>query len=155
MKTFPAFRTLLASAVLLTAATLPAAATGPAGPSGTVSGRLFDGQTQEPIPHSYVVVLRAADGRFVKSGQTDAQGRFRVTGLPLGSYTVRTTILGYHGLGTVVALRPTRSQLALGTVVMVPVDMPLAARANKHAWARRNAPVAELAPVRPLVRVRS
>ena len=155
MKTLSAFRALLTSAVLLSAATLPATAAAPAGPSGTVSGRLFDGQTQEPIPHSYVVVLRAADGRFMKSVETDAEGRFRVTGLPLGSYTVRTTVLGYHALGSVVALRSARPQQALGTVVMVPLDMPVATRAARQAWARRSAPVAELAPARPVLRVRS
>ncbi|MBT9392885.1 carboxypeptidase-like regulatory domain-containing protein [Hymenobacter sp. NST-14] len=157
MKTCSAFRFLLAAALLLAATpfALAAALPAPTGPAGSVSGRLFDGQTQEPIPHSYVVVLRAADGRFIKSVETDADGRFRVTGLPLGSYTVRTTVLGYHALGSVVALRPARPRQALGTVVLVPANMPLVARANRLAWARRTPAVAELVPVRPVVRVRS
>ena len=139
MKTLAAFRTLFAAATLLSAATLPAVALpGAAAPEapaaatsapGTVSGRLFDGQSQEPIPHAYVVVVRAADGRFIKSGETDAQGWFRVTGLPLGSYSVRTTVLGYHALNPVVALRAARPGHSLGTVVMVPLNMPVATRA--------------------------
>jgi hypothetical protein len=40
-------------------------------------------------------------------------------------------------------------------VVMVPLNMPLVARADKKAWAKRSAPVAELEPRRPAVRVRS
>ena len=158
MKTSFASAALLSVSLLCTAAQLPAAAAGsPSRPTatGTISGRLFDGHTQEPIPHSYVVVLRAADGRFVKSVETDANGRFRASGLPMGTYTVRTTVLGYHALGSVLALRPARTQQALGTVVMVPLEMPVVARANKQAWAKRSAPVAELAPRRPVVRVRS
>ncbi|MDU0369065.1 carboxypeptidase-like regulatory domain-containing protein [Hymenobacter endophyticus] len=156
MKTSFAFRALLGFSLLLaTAAHLPAQATDTAPRRGTVSGRLFDGQTQEPIPHSYVVVLRAADGRFVKSVETDANGHFRATGLPLGTYTVRTTVLGYHKVGPVLALRAGQPAHALGTVVMVPLNMPLVARADKKAWAKRSAPVAELEPRRPAVRVRS
>lgn len=153
MKTSFASAALVAMSVLVAAPQLPAQAT-PAPTRGTVSGRLFDGQTQEPIPHSYVVVLRASDGRFMKAVETDAQGRFRAAGLPLGRYTVRTTVLGYHGIRTAVALHPARPQQTLGTVVMVPLGMQVA-RADKQAWASRSKAVAAVEPRRPVVRVRS
>ncbi|WP_139922817.1 carboxypeptidase-like regulatory domain-containing protein [Hymenobacter sp. DG01] len=153
MKTSFASAALVAMSVLVAAPQLPAQAT-PVPARGTVSGRLFDGQTQEPIPHSYVVVLRASDGRFMKAVETDAQGRFRAAGLPLGRYTVRTTVLGYHGIRTAVALHSARPQQALGTVVMVPLGMQVA-RADKQAWASRSKAVAAVEPRRPAVRVGS
>ncbi|WP_426492385.1 carboxypeptidase-like regulatory domain-containing protein [Hymenobacter sp. 102] len=156
MKTSFASAALLGISLLFTAAAQPTLAAGPAAAAkGTVSGRLYDGQTQEPIPHSYVVVLRASDGRFVKAVETDANGHFRATGLPLGRYVVRTTVLGYHAIKPAVALHSGKTQHALGTVVMVPLDMPMVARANKQAWAKRATPVAAVEPRRPALRTRS
>ncbi|RSK34676.1 carboxypeptidase-like regulatory domain-containing protein [Hymenobacter metallilatus] len=154
MKTSFASAALLGVSLLAAGAQLPAHAASQPG-RGTVSGRLYDGQTQEPIPHSYVVVLRASDGRFVQSVETDANGHFRATGLPLGRYVVRTTVLGYHAIRPAVALNSTRQQHALGTVVLVPLTMPLVARADKQAWAKRATPVAAVEPRRPALRVRS
>jgi Carboxypeptidase regulatory-like domain len=155
MKTFFASAALLGVSLLTATAAQPAQAAGLAPAKGTVSGRLYDGQTQEPIPHSYVVVLRASDGRFVKAVETDASGRFRATGLPLGRYVVRTTVLGYHAIRPAVALHSGKTQHALGTVVMVPLTMPLVARADKQAWAKRATPVAAVESRRPTVRVGS
>ncbi|MCA8830814.1 carboxypeptidase-like regulatory domain-containing protein [Hymenobacter pini] len=155
MKTSFASAALLGISLLATAAAQPTLAAGPTAATGTVSGRLYDGQTQEPIPHSYVVVLRASDGRFVKSVETDASGHFRATGLPLGRYVVHTTVLGYHAIRPAVALHSGKTQHALGTVVMVPLNMPLVARADKQAWAKRTTPVAAVESRRPVLRTRS
>ncbi|UOQ82236.1 carboxypeptidase-like regulatory domain-containing protein [Hymenobacter sp. 5414T-23] len=63
--------------------TLPAQAQ--SGQRGSLSGRLFDGQTQEPIPHANVILLRASDNQFVKSVETDAKGHFTAGNLPWAS----------------------------------------------------------------------
>lgn len=154
MKTSFAIRTLLGLSLLF--AGTQASATQPkSSPRGTISGRLFDGQTQEPIPHANVILLRASDNTFVKSVETDANGVFRADKLPLGQYKVRTTVLGYHPVNPTVAFHARRTQVALGSVVMVPLTTPHVARANKQAWAQRNRAVAQLEPRRPAVRVRS
>lgn len=154
MKTSFAIRTLLGLSLLF--AGREAAATQPkASASGTISGRLFDGETQEPIPHANVILLRASDNRFVKSVETDANGVFRADKLPLGQYKFRTTVLGYHSINPIVAFHARRTQVALGSVVMVPLSTPQVARANKQEWAQRNRAVAQLEPRRPAVRVRS
>lgn len=153
MKTSFAFRALLGVSLVFAGASLPVQATPPT--HGTVSGRLYDGQTQEPIPHSYVVLLRASDGRFVKAVATNARGEFRADKLPLGRYTMRTTVLGYHAVQPAVALRSSQPHQALGTVVLVPLTMPQVARADRQAWAKRTTAVATLEPRRPAVRVRS
>ncbi|MBX0290077.1 carboxypeptidase-like regulatory domain-containing protein [Hymenobacter sp. HSC-4F20] len=152
MKTSFASAAFLAMALVVAAPQRPVQA---AAATGTVSGRLFDGHTQEPIPHSYVVVLRATDGRLMKTTETDAQGRFRVAGLPLGRYVVRTTVLGYHAIRPAVALHPAKPRHTLGTVVLVPLTMPQVAQADKQAWASRGKAVAAVEPRRPAVRVRS
>ncbi|GAB3225155.1 hypothetical protein GCM10027346_06100 [Hymenobacter seoulensis] len=154
MKTSFVSSALLGISLLVVGAQQPAQASSTPG-RGTVSGRLYDGETQEPIPYSYVVVLRASDGRFVKSVETDANGHFRATGLPLGRYTVRTTVLGYHSIKPAVALHSAKSQKALGTVVLVPLGMPQLAPADQQAWAKRSKAVAAVEPRRPVVRVRS
>lgn len=125
------------------------------GQRGSLSGRLFDGQTQEPIPHANVVLLRASDNRFVKSVETDAKGVFQASNLPLGQYKFRTTVLGYQEVNPKVAFHARQTRVALGSVVMVPLNTPRMAQASKLAWARRTSPVAALEPLRPAIRVRS
>jgi hypothetical protein len=153
MKTFLASAALLGVSLLCSLSVVPAQAQ--SGQRGSLSGRLFDGQTQEPIPHAYVVLLRASDNRFVKTVETDANGVFKAANLPLGQYKVRTTVLGYQAVNPTVALHGRQPRVALGWVIMLPLHAPRVAPAYKIVWARRSQPVAELELRRPAVRVRS
>ncbi|TGD80772.1 carboxypeptidase-like regulatory domain-containing protein [Hymenobacter wooponensis] len=153
MKTSFASCTLLGLSLLFTASVLPAQAQ--SGQRGSLTGRLFDGQTQEPIPHANVVLLRASDNFFVKSVETDAKGVFRAGNLPLGQYKFRTTVLGYQAVNPKVAFHARQTHVALGSVVMVPLNTPRVTQASKLAWAQRSSAVAGLEPLRPALRVRS
>jgi len=85
---------------------------------GTVTGRLRDGDTKEPIPYTSVVVLRAADHRLAATGTTDAAGNFDIKNLPLGDYIVQTTALGYQPLQPTVTFRPLHNRQQLGTLTL-------------------------------------
>ncbi|MEJ2502913.1 MAG: carboxypeptidase-like regulatory domain-containing protein, partial [Gemmatimonadota bacterium] len=56
--------------------------------TGTVAGRVFDSATQQPIVGATVAV---AD----RGGLTNTTGRFVITGVPEGTYTVRVQQIGY------------------------------------------------------------
>jgi TonB-linked SusC/RagA family outer membrane protein len=60
--------------------------------TGTVTGRVFEGSTQEPLSGATVAVAE-------RSGVTGADGAFRITGVPAGTHTVRATRIGY-GMAT-------------------------------------------------------
>ena len=85
---------------------------------GTVTGSLRDGDTQEPIPYTSVVVLRADNHRFAAAGTTDADGNFKIKRLPLGRYIVQSTALGYRPQQPAVAFRPLHNRQQLGTLTL-------------------------------------
>ena len=68
----------------------PAVVTGP----GEIRGRITDA-AGHGIMGGSITVRRAVDTAFAGGGLPDAEGRFRVDGLPLGRYVLRVRALGY------------------------------------------------------------
>jgi hypothetical protein len=83
MKTF--LRILVPCLLLLTAA-LPALAED----RGTITGKVVDKRTGHALPFANVAVVGAQKG-----GLTDSEGRFTISGVPVGKYDVRVQFLGY------------------------------------------------------------
>ena len=82
----------LRPATVLTAAFLSSAAA-LAQTTGVITGTVRDRRTQELLPGVSVVVEGANVGTV-----TDEQGRYRLTGVPTGSYNLRATSVGYDAL---------------------------------------------------------
>ena len=59
--------------------------------AGTIAGTVNDAQTSDPVADVNVVVVGAIFG-----DATDAEGRFRIEGVPPGEYTVQVSTLGYR-----------------------------------------------------------
>lgn len=130
MKTLAPFRVFLAVlALALVALYAPAAAPRPAA-TGHLSGALLDGATHEAIPRANVVLLRAADGRYVATAATRPDGTFEFRDLPFGQYRLQPTVLGYEPLHPLVDVSARRPRLALGRVELRPLNSaaPLASR---------------------------
>ncbi|MHB1310804.1 MAG: SusC/RagA family TonB-linked outer membrane protein [Gemmatimonadaceae bacterium] len=58
--------------------------------SGTVTGRVTEAGVQAPIQEAQVIIVGTARGT-----QTDAQGRFTITGVPAGTHSVLARRVGY------------------------------------------------------------
>lgn len=78
-----------AAVAALLAPALPAAAQ-PAARSGTLAVRVVDAATQRPIEAASVVLVGSTIG-----GQTSAEGRVTLRGVPPGEYRVRVLRVGY------------------------------------------------------------
>lgn len=104
---------------------------------GTVSGSLRDGDTQEPIPYTNVVVLRADNHRFAAAGTTDAQGNFKIKHLPLGNYIVQSTALGYQPQQPMVAFRPLHNRQQLGALTLQSLPSQPLVVGSRQAVAQR------------------
>ena len=59
--------------------------------NGSINGRVTDKETQNPVPEATVSVLNT-DLKTV----TDANGNFKFTNIPLGTYELKVTCLGYE-----------------------------------------------------------
>ena len=101
------------SALLLLAAVIPARADD----RGTITGRVTDKRTGHAIPFATVSLVGAQKG-----GLTDSEGRFTVTGVPVGTYELKVQFLGYKPESrpgvTIAAGRPAVADFKLEEVVV-------------------------------------
>ncbi|MDT3402900.1 TonB-dependent receptor domain-containing protein [Mucilaginibacter terrae] len=102
--------------ILLTFFTINAAAqTG-----GTVTGKLVDGNTGQPLDFASVSVTNKADNT-TKGIQTDLNGNFKIDGLKDGAYTFKATFLGYLTLTQEgIQISPSNKTVQLGLVKIKP-----------------------------------
>lgn len=52
--------------------------------------------SNEPVPFSNVLLLRASDSTLVKGGLTDDLGNFKFSGISLSSYFIQSTMIGFQ-----------------------------------------------------------
>ncbi|MBQ9637711.1 MAG: TonB-dependent receptor [Prevotella sp.] len=79
-------------------------ATMAASAQGVVRGRVLDKQNNEPLGFVAVKILKQGSEELVKGAVSDTEGNFAVEGLPLGSYTLQLTFVGYKPLTRTFAL---------------------------------------------------
>ncbi len=101
----------------------PAQAQDQEGPTGTLSGRVVDAQSEEPLPDATVALWKHAEGdsTLVTGQATGPDGRFSFTDVPVDSYVLRISFVGYatqHFPNT----RPAQSEDEgdLGTIPLPP-----------------------------------
>ena len=59
-------------------------------PLGAVKGMVIDGETQEPLPGVHILIEETKEG-----GITEEDGRFLISNLPEGTYTLSFSFIGY------------------------------------------------------------
>ena len=69
----------------------------PAALAQTVTGRVVDAVTQEPLPSATVAALAAGDS-LLAGAATDLDGRFELAGLAPGTYALRASYIGYDAV---------------------------------------------------------
>ncbi|HEX9632272.1 MAG TPA: SusC/RagA family TonB-linked outer membrane protein, partial [Gemmatimonadales bacterium] len=83
--------------VLVLLATAAAAGQLAAQATGTVSGRIINAETRQPLPF---VAVRVAD----RSTRSDADGRYAVTGVGAGTQVLRANLVGYRAVLDTIAV---------------------------------------------------
>lgn len=64
----------------------------------TLSGRVTDRLSAEPLPFANAVLYTTSDSLFVCGNTTDLEGRFVIKDVKAGTYLLRITTVGYQGL---------------------------------------------------------
>lgn len=59
--------------------------------TGDVYGKVYDAITNQPIPFANVIVIGTNNG-----AATDEEGYFKITGLPVNTYQVRASVVGFN-----------------------------------------------------------
>src|SRR5436309_418589 len=67
--------------------------------TGTIAGRVTEGEGQRPIPEAQISIVGTTRG-----ARTDAEGRYRITGVPAGSATLRVARIGFQSTTRQVAV---------------------------------------------------
>ncbi len=66
--------------------------------AGSVSGKLIDAETSEPLAFATVALIAKADNKSVASIQTDLDGNFKLASIKNGAYLLRATYVSYLSL---------------------------------------------------------
>ncbi len=61
--------------------------------SGTIKGKVFDGDNGEPLPFANVSVVK--DGKIITGGMTDFDGKYTIKPVPVGKFSVKASSMGY------------------------------------------------------------
>jgi hypothetical protein len=80
--------------------------------TGIIKGLVFDGVNNEPIPFANVVILGTTTGTT-----TDIDGKYELTGLQPGVYTIVVSYLGYQN-ATAAEIQVTNSKPAIYDITM-------------------------------------
>lgn len=91
--------------------------------SGSISGKITDKTTNEPLP--YVSIVVKDNGAVVTGGITDDNGAFTIKNLPLKNYTVEVQFMGYKTHIAAANLTEQAKAMNLGTIVISEVATTL------------------------------
>jgi outer membrane cobalamin receptor len=93
---------------------------------GSVSGRVVDAATGIAIEYANIVVYAKEDGAMVTGSVTNPDGRFHLTGLPAGHYSIEARFMGYHSrVLTGIILTQDSMALALRDIRLESTALPM------------------------------
>ena len=90
--------------------------------AGQLTGRVLDATTKQPMPFASVAVWKKTgkDSTLTGGTQTDEQGRFTITNLPVEALQVDVSFIGYQAVHQKVVLTAGASPTDLGTLSLQP-----------------------------------
>lgn len=83
--------------------------------SGTIAGKVIDGESREAIPQANVRILQQKDSLYLNGVATDMNGRFSAS-VANGNYIVQITYVGYGNYFKNVVVNSSNSRVNLGAI---------------------------------------
>lgn len=111
--------------LVLFAAIMPIKAQTPSSPgTGTISGKLIDQTTKEPVALANIRILQQKDSTFVTGQASKNDGSFSIP-VKYGSYIVHISFLGYKDIYKNVQVSASAPAVQLGTLLVYPSQIAL------------------------------
>lgn len=82
---------------------------------GSITGKVIDNATKEPLPYVNIVVRDAAK-KIITGGITDDNGTFSIKKLPKGKSTVEVQFIGYNTFKREITISSKNKSINLGTI---------------------------------------
>ncbi len=84
----------------------------------SISGKLTDKESEEPVPMANIRILRQADSTFVTGKASDEKGLFTIP-VRSGAYIVHISYIGYHDIFRDVQVTSSNPRLQLGNIALI------------------------------------
>ena len=91
----------------------------------SISGRIVDRETQDPLPYATIIIYDQTGGTTISGGLSDVNGRFTITGLEVGQYVVNCTFMGYENEKLPILIGEMNNFYDLGKIEMLPSSQQL------------------------------
>lgn len=82
---------------------------------GSITGKVIDQGTKEPLPYVNIVVKDAAN-KLITGGITNDAGTFKISNLPLGKSIVEIQFIGYKTINRPINIARQNKKINLGTI---------------------------------------
>lgn len=92
---------------------------------GTLSGRVFDRTTNQPLPYATVTVQTKDSLQLIAGGIAQEDGSFSLLGVPKGDYQVSISFTGYQPLTIPVLMGNLNTNFDLGKLYLEPSTQQL------------------------------
>jgi outer membrane receptor protein involved in Fe transport len=86
--------------------------------SATVSGRIFDNETNSPLPFASITLH--LENQMVAGTISGEDGRFAISGISKGNYVVKSSFIGYKTLETELLVGELNDNFDLGKITLSP-----------------------------------
>lgn len=92
-----------------------------------VSGRVLDSEEGEALAYATVQIMKADSTSMVTGGTTNGRGAFAIKNVPVGSYVVKISYIGYHNFFRPLTVKEGQLEAQVGTVLLTPSSVMLQA----------------------------
>lgn len=86
--------------------------------SGTVSGKLIDGEEGGPMGYATVAIFKEGSDTPFKGCQSDDNGNFKISGLGEGRYTLQFSMVGYLEDSRTINITAGKNKINLGNITL-------------------------------------
>ncbi|MDO4994518.1 MAG: TonB-dependent receptor [Bacteroidales bacterium] len=90
-----------------------------------VVGRVLDSEEGEALAYATIQIMKPDSTSMVTGGTTNGRGAFQIKNVPVGSYIVRISYIGYHNFFHPLTVKEGQLEAQVGTVLLTPSSVML------------------------------